>query len=218
MRNPYKGFTLLEILIALFIFTIISVIMVTALHTVLSSQSATEKKANRLTELQTTLILMARDLEQTVNRPIISSKNTLDSFLGTPYSLTFTHAGLVNPLGELQRSTLQRTQYFLDKQALIRRTWPVLDQTAKTQPNERIILKNTESIRFEYLDNKGRFHNSWPLPDDKESILPKAVRVSLTIAQWGNLTQLYLIPAQTPPKSAPTPPTTIKETTPHASA
>lgn len=39
------GFTLLEIIIALFVFSIVSMIVVGALHNVLTTQSVTEKKS-----------------------------------------------------------------------------------------------------------------------------------------------------------------------------
>jgi general secretion pathway protein J len=205
MRN-HDGFTLLEILIALFIFTIVSIIMMTALHTVLTSQSATEKKSIRLTELETALILMSRDLEQTVNRPVITSKDSSDLFIGTEDSVTFTHAGLANPMGALQRSTLQRTEYRLNKNRLIRLTWPVLDQTSKTQPDQRILLTNVNHLRFEYLDDKGHFQNKWIPSNNTDAFLPKAIRVTLSMDDLGNLTQLYLIPAENAPKTAPAPP------------
>jgi type II secretion system protein J len=65
------GFTLLEILIALFIFTIVSMILVSALHNVLNNQAATEKKAHQLAKLQIAMLLMSRDIEQTIrtNKP-----------------------------------------------------------------------------------------------------------------------------------------------------
>lgn len=195
------GFTLLEILIALFIFTLISIIMTSVLHSLLNSQSVTEKKSLRLNALETTLILLENDLGQTINRPILSNRNTIDAFIGTPSRISFTHAGLINPLGQLQRSTLQRTEYFLDKEQFVRMTWPVLDQTSKTQGNQRILLDDVYDMHFEYLDHAGHFHNSWLIQESDGAVLPKAVRVTLTISHWGTITQLYLIPPQTLPAS-----------------
>src|SRR6185312_5679581 len=106
-RHDY-GFTLLEIIIALFIFSIVSIIIVSALHNVLNTQAATEKKAARLAELQIALLLLSRDIEQTVNRPIVNASGMLEGFIGSSHTITFTHAGFVNPFGQLQRSTLQR--------------------------------------------------------------------------------------------------------------
>lgn len=194
--KAFCGFTLLEVLIALFIFTIVSIIMVSGLRTVLNSQSVTEKQANHLSELQMALLLVSRDFEQAINRPITNAKGAIDSALiGTPRNVAFTHAGLANPLGQLQRSTLQRTQYELDKQNFIRETWPVLDQVPKTPSSQRILLDYVTDVRFEYLDYQGRFQNNWPPPESTQANLPRAIRISLTLQNWGKISQLYLLPA-----------------------
>lgn len=197
------GFTLLEILIALFIFTIVSMIIVSALHTVFSSQTSTEKNAERLAALQMTLTLMARDFEQAIERPIINASGGKDGpFIGMNNMVTFTHAGFVNPLGKLQRSTLQRTRYRLEKENLIRDTWSALDQIQKSKPETRILLSHVTQLEFEYLDQNGQFHARWPLPeqtDTTKEIFPKAVRVIIHLNDLGTLSQLYVIPIQKPP-------------------
>lgn len=191
MKN--HGFTLLEILIALFIFTIVSMILVTALHTVINTQSATDKKAERLAQLQVTLLLMSRDIEQTINRPITNAAGAQEGFMGASNSITFTHAGLPNPNGELNRSTLQRTRYSLDNETLIRTTWPVLDPTPQTIPDHRSLLKAVTALRFMYLDNEGHTQSSWP-PAGQKTPLPRAVRVFMTLKNQGQVSQVFVIP------------------------
>jgi general secretion pathway protein J len=205
MRNNKAGFTLLEILIALFIFSIVSMIMVTALHTVFNSQSITAKHAAALTKLQIAFLLMSHDFEQTVNRPVTNAKGIVDPpFIGTHDTVTFTHGGVANPLGMMQRSTLQRTAYSLNNDRLIRSIWPVLDQTQKTLPSHRVLLRSTTELRFDYLDNQGKFQNNWPPADQKQSAFPRAVRVIITLKNWGTLSQLYIIPqTEKPPEKAP---------------
>src|SRR5882724_2931530 len=150
------GFTLLEILIALFIFSIVSMIMVGALHTVFNSQSTTAKHAAALTKLQIVFLLMSHDLEQTINRPVTNAKGIEEGpFIGSHDTVTFTHAGFANPLGSLLHSTLQRTEYSFNNEYLIRSIWPVLDQTQKTLPSHRTLLHSVTELRFEYLDSKG---------------------------------------------------------------
>lgn len=198
MYNNKNGFTLVEILIALFIFSIVSMIMVTGLHTVFNSQSNAEKHADALTKLQITFLLISHDFEQVINRPVTNAKKIVEGpLIGTHDTVTFTHAGFANPLGSLQRSTLQRTAYSLENEQLIRSIWPVLDQTQKTLPNKRIILRSVTNLRFEYLDNQGKFQDNWPSADQKQDVLPRAVRVTMTLKNWGTLSQLYLIPSQT---------------------
>lgn len=194
-NNKMLGFTLLEVLIAIFIFTIVSIIMVSGLRTVLNSQSITEKQSDKLANLQLALLLMSRDIEQAINRPITSAKGNVEpSFVGTPTNVTFTHAGFANPEGQLHRSTLQRTEYTLEKTRLVRGTWQVLDQTAKTLPDKRILLDNLSDLRFEYLNPQGKFTNNWPEGGQSQSALPKGIRVHLTIKNWGTITQFYLTP------------------------
>jgi general secretion pathway protein J len=199
MQNPLKkiaGFTLLEILVALFIFTIIAVIMTRALHTVFDSQAVTEKRAIRLAELQMAMLLMSRDVEQMIDRPIQNAERKTEApLIGTSKSITFTHGGLANPLGQLQRSTLQRTSYFLAENNLVRQTWEVLDQVPTSKPSNRNLLSNVAALHFEYLDTEKHYNDRWPPANKpKAPVFPSAVKVSLTLTHWGTITQVYLIP------------------------
>lgn len=194
MQNK-KGFTLLEILVALFIFTIIAIIMTRALHMVLTTQASTDAHAARLAELQFSTLLLSRDLEQTVNRSVKNQDGIEEApFEGKNNQVTFTHGGLANPQGQIHRSTLQRTAYLLVKDNLIRQTWEVLDQTAESKPSQRQLLSHVKKLQIEYLDEKNHFSNIWPPQGDgKDWPLPRAVRVTLTLSDWGKLTQFYII-------------------------
>src|SRR5687768_8135700 len=105
------GFTLIEILVALFIFSVVSLLMTTALHSLLRSQESVEKSAERFAALQTALLLLSRDIEQSIDRSASVPAGIAGAFNGAPDRLTLTHTGLVNPDAQLQRPTLQRTQY-----------------------------------------------------------------------------------------------------------
>jgi general secretion pathway protein J len=195
--QKHKGFTLLEILIALFIFTIVAVIMTHALHIIFESQAGTEKRSERLSELQIANLLLLRDIEQTLNRPVINGKNHHEAaFLGSNSQFSLTHGGESNPGGEALRSTLQRVSYSIDKKNLIREVFPVLDQVQASQSHQRVLLGSIIEGHFDYLDANGIFHNTWPPAEQtKSSSLPTAVRITLKLAGWGSFSQLYIIPA-----------------------
>lgn len=202
-REKHVGFTLLEILIALFVFTILSMIMAAGLHSVTTSQSATEKRAARLAELQIAFTILSRDFEQAINRPITGVNGLEPAFSGMPKNIVFTHGGLANPFGQLTRSTLQRTQYTLENNTLVRLTWPVLDHTTKINPDKRILLDQVSDVRFDFLDNKNNFIPRWPSTNQQQSALPKAVRITITLRDFGKISQLYIIPVQTPEQQTP---------------
>lgn len=195
-----NGFTLIEILVALFIFTIVAIIMTHALHTVFSSQTATDQRSERLAELQTTLLLVSRDLEQSINRPTTNNQGAkIAAFIGASQSVQFTHGGLANPQGQAQRSTLQRTEYFIENNFLIRRTWPALDQEKRTLPDQRKLMGDVSDLRFVYYNEAGNSFTRWPPAEQKSQTeaLPHAVKITLVIKKWGSISQLYLTPGQT---------------------
>lgn len=192
-----RGFTLLEILIALFIFTILSMILVSALQTVINAVSGTENSAARFRHLQMALVIMSRDIEQTINRPILDAAGKEEpAFKGTRHGFTFTHLGIANPTGNFTQSSMQRSRYdWVDKQ-LLRQSWEALDRAPKTKLNTRILLNNVEEVRIEYIDSKGHVHNDWPAEGEGAESVPRAVRIFLSFAHWGDISQLYVISAQ----------------------
>jgi general secretion pathway protein J len=206
-HNKTQGFTLLEILIALFIFSILSLILVGALQNVISAQTGTEKNAERLRTVQMALLIISRDIEQTINRPIVVAGQEELPFMGTEHQFTLTHAGFANPTGNVLRSTLQRANYAWEGQTLWRTTWNVLDRVSdQSLPSRRALLEVIDA-RFQYLDKEGRFHDNWPTQREAQEALPRAVKIELTFQGWGKLSQLYVISAQSS-KAVPPPPST----------
>jgi general secretion pathway protein J len=191
------GFTLLEVLIAVFIFTIVAIILTTALHRTIDVQSRTEQTAGRVAELQHAFLIVERDLEQSIDRPIINAKNISESsFIGSFDEMTFTHGGLANPNGDLTRSSLQRVRYTFNDGTWTKYTWPSLDQTRQSRPKARSLLKQVKEIRLEYLDSQGSFHPNWPVEQLRSEALPRGVRLTFTLSDLGKITLFYLITGQ----------------------
>ena len=191
------GFTLLEILIAMFIFTIISLILVGGLQSVIKAQSGTEKNAERLRDVQITLLMMSRDIEQAVDRPVMNEVGKENAaFMGNSNEFIFTHTGFANPSGTVTRSTMQRTGYAWHDGAIWRITTRVLDAVAEEKPHLRKLLDNVTSAQFQYLGKNGRFYDNWPGEGQTKQSLPRAVRINLTLKDWGSMSQLYVISAQ----------------------
>jgi general secretion pathway protein J len=196
-NTKQKGFTLLEILIALFIFSILSMILTSALHSVINAQEGTEKSAEQLRDMQLALLMFSRDVEQAVNRPIISANGKEEAALiGSTTEITFTHAGLANPKAALVQSNMQRVRYYWGDQSLWRMTWPVLDLAPQTSSHARRLLSSLSAVTFQYLDSKGQFHREWPQQSGSQEALPRAVQITFSIENRGDMTQLYVIPAK----------------------
>lgn len=161
-----QGFTLIEVMVALLIFAIMSSVALIGLVSVLDTRNATDYRSARLAELQRAFIIIGRDFEQTINRPIINSYQEerlgFESLAGGEFIVEFTRGGWRNPLNLEDRSTLQRVAYAWVNDELQRVTWRVLDQASDAMPSIRTVLSGVNNIFVRYLDMDGQFYAIWP--------------------------------------------------------
>ncbi len=173
-----RGFTLLEVLIAVAITAMIGVGATQLLTNVIDSRQAIEIRAEQLASLQRFNMIVSRDMEQIINRPIRDEYGDEQPALmleSGQYLLEFTRAGWRNsPLAEEPRSELQRVAYRLESihsdpcepariklekwnivdekgQCLVRYFWPVLDRANNTQPITQMVLEQIDELEVEVL-------------------------------------------------------------------
>lgn len=195
------GFTLLELIVALAVFAVLSVMAYGGLSSVLDLSGATERRAERLGRVLFAVTLLERDLEQAVDRaprkelgagavPALFS----DSVDGVLFTLT--RAGFPNPLAE-PRGDLLRVSYRFADQALERTTWQVLDPPSGSQASHSgELLDGLEAVSVRFLDHGGNWQDRWPPlgPDQEDPGLPRAVELELELENWGTLRRLLALP------------------------
>lgn len=197
-RALQSGFTLMEILIALFVFSIVSLMLATSLHHIISLQSATEKTAARLRAMQMTLVLLSHDIGQAMNRPVVNTNNHEEAALiGDEHKFSLTHDGLANPLSLSRQSSLSRTQYYFEHHQLWYARTEVLDAAPHTKIYRRMLLDDVQDVQFSYLSSDHHFVRAWPYTRDQNVPLPRGISVTITLNDWGRVTQLYLLPQTT---------------------
>jgi general secretion pathway protein J len=199
-RSVHAGFTLLELLVALSIFALLSVMSYGGLNTVLRQRAATEIEANRLAEVQKIYMLMQRDLEQAILRPVRGEYGDSLPALSGAEGIQFTRGGWNNPLGH-PRSNLQRVGYAMVDGHLVRYVWIVLDRAQDTQPLEQPLSDQVTALDVRYLDDGDEWLTQWPNPakvttagDTPVDVLPRAVEITLTHKQYGTLVWLFRMP------------------------
>jgi len=196
--NTKRGFTLLELLVALSIFSILSVMAYGGLQTVISTKQATQKSADRIAEIQLVMMRMSNDLRQALPRKIRSEYGdflyAMQSSKNSNETMSWTRAGYRNP-ARLKRSNVQRVAYKLKDQKLIRLTWPVLDRAQDTKIMETEVLLNVESIKWRFLNNEKEWVIRWPEEAEKAELypLPKAVEFTFELKDWGKIRRLILL-------------------------
>ena len=193
-----RGFTLLEMLVAVAIFAILAVVAHSGLNTVLLTQARVEESARALTELQQAYRWLQRDLEQVIARPVRDQLGgellPLQAGSRVGVMLELTRGGWRNPAGQ-DRSTLMRVAYRLDGDTLIRHQWLVLDRAQDSEPLDRELLAGVEALELRWLDASGDWQPQWPPPNAQDSPgLPRAAEINLRLADRGELRWLFLLP------------------------
>ncbi len=208
------GFTLLELLVALAIFAVLYVMAFGGLQSVMSTQRHVERQTERLAELQTAFTLVARDIEQIINRDIRDGFGDRQPSLTTASGalIEFTRSGWRNPLPDSRRSSLQRVAYMIKEDRLTRLSWAVLDRAQDSAPVEYPLLDQVTAVDIRLLDDANQWHDSWPPPDyesdsKKPTPLPKAIEITVEAPGWGRVPRLFRVPGAgvitPPPAKAP---------------
>ena len=200
-RKTQLGFTLVEIMVALVIFSVISLISARLLSQSLESQNVLQSRGERLAEIHRALRVVQRDILQFSARSIRVDKNEyLPPLLLSPEgALEMTRVGWRNPLGQ-PRSEVQRLGYRWQDEKLIRGYWLTLDRSYEDEPAYQTVLSDVTELEFYAIDNIGNQHDRWPLDEDElndtsdDFIGLVAILMRVEIEPFGFIERLWQIP------------------------
>lgn len=195
MMNKKKGFTLIEILVAMIILAIIGSLTVVGLRTAILTQSDVNKRSKRLAETQVAILIMEHDVLQMINRSVIDRDGKLlPPFMvyqiNNQWAIEFTRAGFINPNALQNRTTLQRVRYAWDGKSLLRSTWQVLDRVSSSVPETQILLAGVSLFVIRMMDNTHQFISPGNTFSLTPSSLPLAMEFNLQVDGLGRLTRV----------------------------
>ena len=213
MRQVRGGFTLIEVLVAMAITAVIAVLAYVSLSTVIVGVDSVRREADQINTLNRAFQVLARDIRQVVDRPILDEFGSREAALeGGPLArqmLALTRAGWHNTV-DLSRSSLQRVAYYLEEDRLIRASWSVLDRSGSSEPREVTLLEGVESFDLQFLDdinalriNQGieldrrLWLDNWLADISQPNVvieLPAALTIRLDIIDWGQIERTYVLP------------------------
>ncbi|MFD2179138.1 type II secretion system minor pseudopilin GspJ [Veronia pacifica] len=197
------GFTLIEVILALAIFASVTLVANQVLKNILTSSKQTEEVSETLKQLQRALVIMDSDFRQILARRYRNGgeepQNTLielgDSVIGSDAAgVRFVRGGWVNPQSLFPRGEVVKVGYRLTDETLERVRWMYPDDSSATEPAVATVLDNVSSLSFEVFDD-GEWKKNWDKPD----VMPSAIRIKMTLARYGDIERVYLLPAQTLP-------------------
>jgi general secretion pathway protein J len=185
-----SGFTLIEIMVALVVMSIIMVLAYQAFDGILLMEERSKDdflKENRRS-LATSILL--NDFFHMRARPVRDQLGGIREAYLAPsgdYAVEFTRGALPNV--EYMAGGIQRVAYSVKNKQLVRTIWETVDVGPATDTIDQVIASGIASIDVEQLDEDGRFIPNWP-PINRnlaEDALPPMVKVILETEEGDQL-------------------------------
>lgn len=193
-----QGFTLLEIMIALTIFAVISTLAWQILDGAMRTSNATDVAATRLNQLQRAYNLLERDFFQLQAR---APRNEPEVFVQRDDALELTTLNGVS--GQVQ---LERVRWRLKDKKLWRDIWPVIDAPEEAKPEEVPILSDVKEASWRFW--KASWLDKWT----DTAHQPDGVELLLTMENGDTWRWVFTTPGDVP--DAPAAPDARKEPAP----
>jgi len=193
MKSTSKGFTLLELLVAMSIFSFMAITAYSGLSNMLTSNKAITEQEQKLKQLQRTMLFLEKDIRQIVSRPRRTGYGTDEVSPAFSYGLDsegiieFTKSGVANPLA-LSKSSLERVRYDLEEKELVRNSWAYVDHI-DLEPVKMTLMTGVESLELRLLDASNQWKSNW----NEQKIIPEAVELTLEHKYWGKIVRLFPI-------------------------
>ena len=195
-----RGFTLLELMVAIAIFVIFSAMAYGGLMTVLNARADIEVSLEDTRTPQMALFRLEQDIEQIRARPIRDDFGDPrpSVILDETQRLEFTRGGRRNPMNR-NVSSLERVGYGLEDERLVRYAWSRLDRVQDTQVTQTVMLDDVINLEWRFLDAQSEWQDQWPVPDPTtgapalDGAPPQVIELRFETRRWGELRALYRI-------------------------
>lgn len=201
MNARRQGFTLIEVLVAMAMFSLVAALAYGTLNQTLLSADILAERMDRLQALQRTVRMLSDDLQQLAPRPVRDELGdnltpAMSTNFQTGFAIELTRSGWNNPM-VLPRSTLQRAAYRIEDDELLRYHWNVLDRTLSNEPIVVALLDGVESIQFRFFQGGGDAIEQWPPLSNagpgNARLRPQGVEFVLTLEDEGEISRLIEI-------------------------
>jgi general secretion pathway protein J len=194
------GFTLLEVLIAVAIFSIVSIMALGGYTQLISQGDRINANNARTRAVQVAVQRMVQDFAEIEPRPVReplgnAPQPVLRAELRGEQLAELTRAGWSNPAG-VPRPTLQRVAYRFDDNKLRRDYWLALDRTLQAPPTSVVLLDQVKDVKLRFLSSDRVWQDQWPGEGGGGSpyARPIAIEITLELEDLGTLVRLVEVP------------------------
>ena len=205
-----RGFTLIEVVIAMFIAAIMFAIGYGAINQALRDRESLNVSQERVTEIQRGMRVIAQDFAQLSDRPARDTTGTgqlmpaISADTRNDTLVIFSRNGWSNPAG-IQRPAEERVRYRFIDGSLVQEHWLSVDPVLNAEPRRRVLLTRVKAVEIRFLDPISRqWSKEWPVAAPTGPVTPAnvhllmtrplAIEFSVVLEDWGRIQRLFEIP------------------------
>ncbi|MGR4041312.1 type II secretion system minor pseudopilin GspJ [Pseudomonas sp. 910_21] len=196
-----RGFTLLEVVVAIAIFSLLGLATYQLLDRVLRSDQRIGLHEQQLRDLQRAMSLFERDLVQARRQPLTDDPSHSQALISQPDGIRLVRGGWNNPL-DYARSDLLQVSHRWQDGVWLRETRALSQAIAEPGAQERPVgptrqqqqlLSGVQLTRLRFIDAQGQAHEHWPVGTESLS-LPAALEIELDAPGYPQVRRVILLP------------------------
>jgi general secretion pathway protein J len=196
-----QGFTLLEVVVAIALFSLLGLATYQLLDRVMRSDQRIALHEQQLRDLQRAVGLFERDLVQARRQALADDPSHSQALISQPDGLRLVRGGWNNPLDHA-RSTLLQVSHRWQDGVWLRDTRPlsqaIAEPSARQRPSgpssqQQQLLSGVQLKYLRYIDSLGQAHEHWPVGSESLS-LPAALEIELDAPGYPQVRRVILLP------------------------
>ena len=193
------GFTLVELLVALAIFAVMSGFAYRALTVMLESREGLAKESRKWRDVSLFVGRIERDFAAALPRGGTAASGTAIAALSSAIDASGAPGIALSRSGSMLAANAsagpQRVAYRVREGRVERLLWESVDAAPRDEPSGTPLLAEVSTLAFRFLDPRNsEWQAAWNLPGQANENFPAAVEMTLVLASGERIVRLFDLP------------------------